>query len=66
MKFTQAASLSNKIKRKDWQGYWEMIEVNAKIKIMMHCADGNVLEVRETDDILFTLGNVCADDWEVI
>jgi len=66
MKFTQAIEKGDKIKRKSWQGYWELIGEYSKTKIIIHCANGKTLEIRETDDILFTFMNVCADDWEVI
>jgi hypothetical protein len=66
MKFTQVIEKSSKIKRKSWQGFWELVGEYNTTKIIIHCADGKTLEIRETDDILFTLMNVCADDWEVL
>jgi hypothetical protein len=66
MRFTKAIEKSNKIKRKSWQGYWELAGEYSQTKIIIHCADGQTLEIRETDNIMFTLNNVCADDWEAI
>ena len=51
------------IKRKGWSGYW--IWDKRKSTVMMHCKDGSVIDIRETDDVLFTLGNIACDDWEL-
>lgn len=54
------------MKRKPWGGYWEIVNENGEDKVYIHCRTGEVFEVRETKDILFTLGNVCKDDWMVV
>lgn len=52
-----------KIRRKHWNGYWTFEkEVGS---FMMHCIYGT-LDIRKTTNVLFTLGNILADDWEVI
>lgn len=56
-----------KIKRKEWKGYWDL----ENGEVIMHCAtpDGDELtpiNIKDTDDIIFTLSNVAADDWEVV
>lgn len=56
-----------KIKRKDWKGYWRLEDG----EVIMHCAnsDGDELtpiNIKDTDDILYTLSNIAADDWEVV
>lgn len=51
-----------KIKRKHWNGYW--FWENGSFKI--HCYNGKILDIRETEDVAFTLGNILAGDWEVI
>lgn len=56
-----------RIRRKDWKGYWKLEDG----EVIMHCAtpDGDELtpiNIKDTDDILFTLSNVAADDWEVV
>jgi hypothetical protein len=69
MRFNQAIEKmeqGKKVKRKHWVGYWQLEDGAEDKKIMMHCKDGQVLEVRETKDILFTLRNVSADDWVVV
>lgn len=56
-----------KIKRKEWKGYWKLEDG----EVIMHCninGDDELtpINIKDTDDILFTLSNVAADDWEVI
>lgn len=51
-----------KIKRPHWSGYWAWENGT----IMMHCKDGKVLDIRETDDPSYTFDNVAAHDWEVM
>jgi len=50
-----------KIKRKDWKGYWAW----ENDTIMMHCEDGIVLDIRQTDNPRFTFDNIAANDWIV-
>ena len=50
-----------KIRRKDWKGYWAW----ENDTIMIHCEDGTVFDIRETDDPKFTFGNIAASDWIV-
>ena len=50
-----------KYKRAGWEGYWAW-ENNT---IMIHCADGRVLDIRETEDVLFTIENALSEDWVV-
>lgn len=66
MRFDQAIARGNKVKRKPWGGYWEIVNENGEDKIYMHYRTGEIFEVRDTKDILFTLGNVCKDDWMVV
>ncbi|MCX0360048.1 hypothetical protein LI034_03405 [Clostridium perfringens] len=46
------------------EGYW--IWDNEKESIFMHCKDGKVLDIRETQDVYFTFSNVAREDWEVL
>lgn len=52
----------HKIKRNHWGGYWE-IEGG---EIMMHCRDGKVINIRESNDILYTVSNMACNDWKII
>lgn len=51
-----------KVRLSSWKGYWAW-ENNT---IMMHCADGTVLDIRETDNPAFTFSNVASDEWQVM
>lgn len=51
-----------KIKRHDWIGYW-VLEDN---KVMIHLKNGHVMNLVDSDDIVFTLENMACDDWEVV
>ena len=52
----------DKIKRPHWAGYWAW-ENNT---IMIHTREGNVLDIRETNNPAYTFTNVAAHDWEVM
>lgn len=51
-----------KIKRQLWDGYW-VWENNT---IMMHCRDGSVTDIRDTDFVAYTFSNVAQRDWMVV
>ncbi len=51
-----------KIKRPTWKGYW-IWENNT---IMMYCADGNILDIRETTNPAYTFTNIASNDWEIL
>ena len=57
----QTMLYGKKIRRKDWKGYWAW----ENDTIMIHCEDGTVFDIRETDDPKFTFGNIAASDWIV-
>lgn len=64
MKFCEALEFmkqGGKVQMSNWSGYW-CIE-NGSIK--MHCKDGKVLDIRETEDIFYTLNFVLSDEWEI-
>lgn len=50
-----------KVKLPFWSGYWQK-DGN---EIVMHCHDGRVLNIRESDNIFWTLENICSDEWEI-
>lgn len=51
------------VKRPHWAGYWQL---DAKNEVLnMHTKEGKVIEIRETDRLLYTLENIAADDWIV-
>lgn len=64
MKFIEAFKLMKEghmVKLPSWGGYW--VYSKETDSIWMHCKDGNVLEIRQTEDLSYTLGNICSDEW---
>lgn len=63
MKFKEAFELMKnakvKIKLPSWGGYWCWENGT----IMMHCKDGTVMDIRDTDKPEYTFGNICSDEW---
>lgn len=51
-----------KIRLPEWEGYWYW-ENNT---IMIHCKDGLVLDIRETEDVNYTFGFICRNDWQIV
>lgn len=51
-----------KVRLPSWEGYW----VWEKNTIMMHCRDGRVLDIRETDNPAYTFSNIASNTWEVV
>ena len=51
-----------KVKLPFWSGY----KKKDGNEIVMHCHDGRVLNIRESDNIFWTLENICSDEWEVV
>lgn len=72
MKFTHALDLmkeGHKVKLPSWGGYWCWNK--EKQTIEMHCrqkdsdTDSEVLDIRETQRVEYTLKNVLSDDWMI-
>ena len=71
MNFKQALEemkKGNKVKLPSWGGYWCWDD--EKETIMMHCrpkdadkGQGPILDIRETQRVEYTLGNVLSDEW---
>ncbi len=65
MKFSKAYTQmrnGKKITLPEWSGYWAW-ENNT---IMIHCSNDIVLDIRETDDVSYTFGFICREDWIVL
>lgn len=64
MEFNEAFVLMKrgaKIKLPEWEGFWFWSE--EKQTIIIHCKDGRELDIRETEDVGFTMDNICRNDW---
>lgn len=51
------------VKRKEWLGYWKYDFITKQV--YMYLKDGTVMNMVETQDIVFTLSNIVEDDWEI-
>lgn len=64
MEFNVAYNLMKKgakIKLPEWEGYWYWDE--KKNTIMIHTKEGKELDIRESEDMDFTMKNICREDW---
>jgi len=50
------------IKVPEWAGFWKWEDDSIK----MHCKDSKILDIRETEDVDYTLKFIMRDDWEVV
>lgn len=64
MKFTEAFKAmkeGSKAKLPSWGGYWRWAP--EKETIIMHTKDGQDLDIRETQVVEYTIGNILSDEW---
>lgn len=52
------------IKLPEWGGFWRWNDEEKTI--MIHLRDGNIIDIRETDNLDFTMNFIFREDWEVI
>ena len=57
----QAMKNGKKVKRKIWGGYWYWD--SEKETIMIRTKDNEVLDIRETQKVEYTLGHILETDW---
>ena len=65
MKFTkafEALKKGEKIKLSHWTGYWKL----ENGRVMMHCKNGDVIDLQDSKDIIYTLSNIASDEWEIV
>lgn len=66
MVFEKALELmkqGEKVKLPSWGGYWCWDE--EKKTILMHTKDGDVLDIRQTQRVEYTLLNIRSNEWEI-
>lgn len=64
MNFSEAFALmkrGEKVKLPSWAGYWCWSK--EKQTIIMHTKDGGCLDIRETQNVEYTLQNILSDEW---
>lgn len=52
----------HKVARSHWAGYW-CIEDE---EIIMHCRDGRIINIRESEDMIYTISNMACNDWRIV
>lgn len=57
-----AMERGHRVKRSHWSGYWAI----ENGELILHCRDGRVLNLRESEDMVYTLRNISCDDWEIL
>lgn len=66
MRFEEALKImkdGNKVKLPSWGGFWKWD--SEKESIIMYTKDGEELDIRETQVVEYTLGNILSDEWIV-
>lgn len=58
----EALKQDKDIKRPSWKGFWR----KENGTIAMHCKDGRVIPITDSEDIIYTVDNIVADDWEIV
>ena len=58
----EALKQGKDIKRPSWKGFWR----KENGTIAMHCKDGRVIPITDSEDIFYTVDNIVADDWEIV
>ena len=65
MKFANALEFlknGKKMALPTWKGYWKLEDGN----VMMYCKDGRIINIKDTEDIIYTLTNIASEDWIVL
>lgn len=53
----------HKIKLPEWGGYWYWD--SEKKTIIIHTRKGEELDIRQTEDVDYTMSFICRNDWEL-
>ena len=70
-----ALQRGHKVKRHHWTGYWYIKSITlvdeggkacTRDTIMMHTFNGEDIDIRDTNDILYTMSSCACDDWEIV
>lgn len=54
----------HKVKLPEWGGYWYWDE--DKKTIIIHTRSGNELDIRDTNDVDYTIGFMFRNDWQFV
>lgn len=59
----KALKEGHKVKLPSWDGFWQWDY--EKETVMMHCKDGRIIDIRDMENVEFTLENIASSDWEI-
>lgn len=58
----EALKQGEKIKLSHWKGYWQF----ENGRVIMHCKNGEAIDLQDSKDIVYTLSNITSDDWQIV
>lgn len=58
----EALKQGAKVKCPEWAGFWAWEDGTIK----MHCKSGVILDIRESEDVDYTINFILRDDWEIV
>lgn len=58
----EALKKGKKIKLSHWTGYWQL----KNDRVIMHCKNGERIDLQDSKDIIYTLSNIASDDWQIV
>lgn len=58
----EALKQGEKIKLSHWKGYWQF----ENGRVIMHCKNGEAIDLQDSKDIIYTLSNITSDDWQIV
>ncbi len=58
----EALKQGEKIKLSHWRGYWQL----ENGRVIMHCKNGEVIDIQDSKDIIYTLSNITSKDWQIV
>lgn len=58
----EALKQGEKIKLSHWKGYWQL----ENGRVIMHCKNGEAIDLQDSKDIIYTLSNITSDDWQIV
>ena len=57
-----AMERGHKVRRSHWSGYWYIKDG----ELLIHCYNGQELNLRDSEDMVYTLRNISCDDWKIL
>lgn len=55
----EALKAGKKVKLPSWGGYWQWEDGSIK----MHCKDGRTIDIRDMENVEYTMSNIASEEW---